>query len=69
MLFRSKSQIGSGQRAEKIRTYNFPENRLTDHRIKLTTHRLDQILNGDLDEFTEAIQAEDRRLSLEAAGV
>jgi len=64
-----KSQIGSGQRAEKIRTYNFPENRLTDHRIKLTAHRLDQILNGDLEEFTEAIQAEDRRLSLEAAGV
>ena len=63
-----KSQIGSGERAEKIRTYNFPENRLTDHRIKLTAHRLDQILNGDLDEFTEAIQAEDRRLSLEAAG-
>ncbi len=62
-------QIGSGERAEKIRTYNFPENRLTDHRIKLTAHRLDQILDGDLDEFTEAIQAEDRRLSLEAAGV
>ncbi|MEI7759872.1 MAG: peptide chain release factor 1 [Thermoleophilia bacterium] len=64
-----KLQIGSGQRAEKIRTYNFPENRLTDHRIKLTVHRLDQILGGDLAEFTEAIQAEDRRLSLEAAGV
>jgi peptide chain release factor 1 len=63
-----KSQIGSGERAEKIRTYNFPENRLTDHRIKLTTHRLDQILNGDLAEFTEALQGEDRRLSLEAAG-
>src|SRR5437660_9686032 len=41
-------QIGSGERAEKIRTYNFPENRLTDHRIKLTVHRLDQILQGDL---------------------
>ena len=65
---RARSQIGSGERAEKIRTYNFPENRLTDHRIKLTVHRLDQILDGDLDEFTEAIQAEDRRLSLEAAG-
>jgi peptide chain release factor 1 len=64
-----KSQIGSGERAEKIRTYNFPENRLTDHRIKLTVHRLDQILQGDLQEFTDAIQAEDRRLSLEAAGV
>ena len=61
-----KSQIGSGERAEKIRTYNFAENRLTDHRIKLTVHRLDQILDGDLEEFTEAIQAEDRRLSLEA---
>ncbi|WP_411278290.1 peptide chain release factor 1 [Gaiella sp.] len=64
-----KSQIGTGERAEKIRTYNFAENRLTDHRIKLTVHRLDQILDGDLGEFTEAIQAEDRRLSLEAAGV
>ncbi|WP_181813440.1 peptide chain release factor 1 [Gaiella occulta] len=63
-----KSQIGSGERAEKIRTYNYPENRLTDHRIKLTAHRLDQVLDGDLAEFTDAIQAEDRRLSLEAAG-
>jgi peptide chain release factor 1 len=62
------SQIGSGERAEKIRTYNYPENRITDHRIKLTAHRLDQILNGDLEEFTEALQGEDRRLSLEAAG-
>ena len=64
-----KSQIGTGERAEKIRTYNYPENRITDHRIKLTAHRLDQVLDGDLEEFTEAIQAEDRRLSLEAAGV
>jgi peptide chain release factor 1 len=64
-----KSQIGTGERAEKIRTYNYAENRLTDHRIKLTVHRLDQILDGDLAEFTDAIQAEDRRLSLEAAGV
>ena len=63
-----KSQIGGGERAEKIRTYNYPENRLTDHRIKLTAHRLDQVLNGDLEEFTEALQGEDRRLSLEAAG-
>jgi peptide chain release factor 1 len=64
-----KAQVGSGERAEKIRTYNFPENRLTDHRIKLTTHRLDQILAGDLDEFTEALQAEERRRALEAAAV
>jgi peptide chain release factor 1 len=59
-----RSQIGSGERAEKIRTYNFPENRLTDHRIKLTQHRLDSILEGDLDEFTEALTAEDRRRAL-----
>ncbi|MGZ8687918.1 MAG: peptide chain release factor 1, partial [Gaiellaceae bacterium] len=62
-----KSQIGSGERAEKIRTYNYAENRLTDHRIKLTLHRLDTILNGDLEEVTDTLQAEDRRLSLEAA--
>jgi peptide chain release factor 1 len=60
-----RSQIGSGERAEKIRTYNFPENRVTDHRIKLTEHRLDQIVQGDLADFTEALQAEDRRRALE----
>ena len=60
-----RSQIGSGERAEKIRTYNFPENRVTDHRIKLTAHRLDQVLQGDLDEFTEALSAEERRRALE----
>jgi peptide chain release factor 1 len=64
-----RSQIGSGERAEKIRTYNFPENRLTDHRIKHTVHRLDQILNGELDEFTSALADEDRRRALDAAGV
>ena len=61
-----RAQVGTGERAEKIRTYNFPENRLTDHRIKLTTHRLDQILEGDLGEYTEALQAEDRRRALES---
>jgi peptide chain release factor 1 len=60
-----RSQIGSGERAEKIRTYNFPENRLTDHRIKLTVHQLDRILQGELDEFTNALTAEDRRRGLE----
>ena len=59
-----RSQIGTGERAEKIRTYNFPENRLTDHRIKLTTHQLDRILQGELDEFTEALTTEDRRRAL-----
>jgi peptide chain release factor 1 len=62
-----RSQIGGGERAEKIRTYNYPENRLTDHRIKLTVHRLDQVLAGELDDFTDALQAEDRRLALSAA--
>jgi len=60
-----RSQIGSGERAEKIRTYNFPENRVTDHRIKLTAHRLEQIVGGDLDEFTEALQSEATRRALE----
>jgi peptide chain release factor 1 len=58
------AQIGSGERAEKIRTYNFPENRLTDHRIKLTTHQLDRVLQGELDDFTEALTTEERRRAL-----
>jgi len=58
------AQVGSGQRAEKIRTYNFAENRVTDHRIHLTQHRLDRVLEGELDEFTDALTAEDRRRSL-----
>ena len=62
-----RAQIGTGERAEKIRTYNVPENRLTDHRIKLTVHRLDAILAGQLDEFTEALAAEERRRALEGA--
>jgi peptide chain release factor 1 len=60
-------QIGGGARAEKIRTYNFPENRLTDHRVKLTVHQLDRVLEGELDPFTEALAAEDRRRALETA--
>jgi peptide chain release factor 1 len=64
-----RSQIGSGERAEKIRTYNFPENRVTDHRVKLTLHKLDAITHGELDEFTEALAAEERRRALEAAAV
>ena len=59
----------SGDRAEKIRTYNYPENRVTDHRIKLTLHRLDAVLDGDLDELTEALTAEDRRRALESAAL
>jgi peptide chain release factor 1 len=59
-----RSQIGTGERAEKIRTYNFPENRVTDHRIKLTAHQLDRILQGELNEFTETLATEDRRRTL-----
>jgi peptide chain release factor 1 len=62
-----RSQVGTGERAEKIRTYNFPENRLTDHRVKHTVHRLDQVLDGDLEEFTDTLQAEERRRALETA--
>jgi peptide chain release factor 1 len=64
-----RSQIGSGERAEKIRTYNYPENRVTDHRVKVTLHRLDAVLDGELDELTEALSAEERRRALEAAAV
>jgi peptide chain release factor 1 len=60
-----RSQIGSGERAEKIRTYNFSENRVTDHRIKLTVHQLDKVLQGEFDEFTEALGAEERKRALE----
>lgn len=55
-----KSQVGSGDRSERIRTYNFPQNRLTDHRIKLTLHRLDVIMEGDLQEIIDALIAADR---------
>ena len=60
-----RAQIGSGERSEKIRTYNFQESRVTDHRIKHTSYRLDAVLAGELDEFIEALQEEERRLSLE----
>jgi peptide chain release factor 1 len=64
-----RSQIGTGERSEKIRTYNFPENRVTDHRIKLTLHQLDRVLGGELDELTDALVAEDRRRALETAAL
>jgi peptide chain release factor 1 len=61
-----RSQIGTGERAEKIRTYNFAESRVTDHRIKLTQHKLEAILDGELDDFTAALTSEGQRLALEA---
>jgi len=61
-----RSQVGSGERSEKIRTYNFPQGRVTDHRIKLTGHNLDEVLAGNLREFTDALAAEEKRRRLEA---
>jgi peptide chain release factor 1 len=60
-----RGQVGGGDRSEKIRTYNFKENRVTDHRIGLTTHNLDRVLAGDLDEINDALVAEERRGQLE----
>jgi peptide chain release factor 1 len=56
-----RSQVGGGGRSEKIRTYNFKENRVTDHRIKLTLHKLDRVLEGDLDEIVDALIADEAR--------
>jgi peptide chain release factor 1 len=61
------SQIGTGERSEKIRTYNYPQNRVTDHRINLTVHNLESVLAGNLQPFTDALSAEERRLKLAAA--
>jgi peptide chain release factor 1 len=55
-----RSQVGTGDRAQKVRTYNFPQGRVTDHRVGLTSHRMEAILQGELDEFTDALQAQHR---------
>ncbi len=59
-----KSQVGTGDRSEKIRTYNFPQGRVTDHRIELTLHKLDQIMDGDLDEVIDSLIAADQAAKL-----
>ena len=61
-----RSQVGTGERSEKVRTYNFPQSRVTDHRVNVTAHNLDQVLAGDLSEFTDALAAEEKRRRLEA---
>ena len=60
-----KSTIGTGDRSERIRTYNFPQGRVTDHRINLTVHKLEQVLNGELDEIIEALRLQDQAQKLE----
>jgi len=63
-----RSQVGTGERSEKIRTYNFPQNRVTDHRIGLSVHNLAAVLDGDLDSFVDALTAEDRARLLAEVG-
>jgi peptide chain release factor 1 len=64
-----RSQVGTGDRAQKVRTYNFPQTRVTDHRIGVTSHRLEAILQGELDEFTEALRAQERADQLAATQI
>jgi peptide chain release factor 1 len=63
-----RSQVGSGQRSEKIRTYNFSQNRVTDHRIGLSVYSLDRVLDGDLDQFVEQLTDAEQAERLEALG-
>jgi peptide chain release factor 1 len=63
-----KSQVSTGDRSAKIRTYNFPQGRVTDHRINFTTHRLPSVLEGDIEELVEALSAADAAERLAAAG-
>lgn len=64
-----RSQVGTGDRSERIRTYNFPQGRVTDHRIGLTLHKIDMILNGDLDELMDALITTDRMAKLQEGGL
>jgi peptide chain release factor 1 len=64
-----RAQVGTGERSEKIRTYNFPQDRVTDHRVKLTRNDLPRVLAGELDEFTAALEADEKRRRLESAAV
>jgi peptide chain release factor 1 len=61
-----KTQVGSGDRSERIRTYNFPQNRITDHRIDLTVHGIEQVLEGNLDQLVDALFEADLRERAEA---
>ena len=61
-----KSQVGTGDRSERIRTYNFPQGRVSDHRINLTLYKIDRVMAGDFDEFVDALTAEDQAARLAA---
>jgi peptide chain release factor 1 len=64
-----RAQVGTGDRSEKIRTYNFPQSRVTDHRINHTSHQMQRVLDGDLDEFTDSLLREEQARKLAAATV
>jgi peptide chain release factor 1 len=61
-----RSQVGTGERSERIRTYNFPQGRVSDHRIELTLYKIDRVMQGDLDDFIEKLIAEDQAARLAA---
>jgi peptide chain release factor 1 len=62
-----KAQVGTGDRSEKIRTYNFPQNRVTDHRVGVTLHKLEQVLAGDMDELIDALRAQQEHAAVAEA--
>ncbi len=64
-----RSQVGTGERSEKVRTYNFPQNRVTDHRVGITTHNLQQVLDGDLDEFIDSLISAEQAKRLQEGGM
>jgi peptide chain release factor 1 len=61
-----RAQVGTGERSEKVRTYNFPQDRITDHRVNVTVHNVEKVLGGELEELTGALEADERRRALEA---
>jgi peptide chain release factor 1 len=63
-----RSQVGSGERSEKIRTYNFPQSRITDHRVGVSLHNMTAVLDGDIDPFIDELASQDESERLKAAG-